>query len=144
MQPALVNALDAAQPGFVATQIAAVSSWIDSRLSKRYRVPFAAPYPEQVKTWTASIVTIRLWTRRGFDSADPNMAPVVKDAEDAVTEVKETADGQLSLFDLNEPTDSKSLVTRGGPLAYSESSPYVGSDVRRQAGRTEDRNRRGT
>jgi hypothetical protein len=142
MPPEFVDALDALQPGYVDSQIALVSGWLDSRLAKRHTVPFAAPYPEQVKTWATSLVAMRLWIRRGFDPNDPQMALVIADSQAAETEVKEAADGQLGLIDISR--SDKTLITRGNPRSYSESSPYVGADVRRESGRREDRNRRGT
>jgi hypothetical protein len=144
MHPSKVAAIDSQQPGFVAMQIAITSSWIEARLAKRYKVPFSAPYPEQVKTWTTAIVTLNLWERHGYDPTDPGMATMIANSDAAATEVREAADGQLALFDLTNESGEASLVSKGTPRAYSEASPYVGTDVRRNAGRREDLNRRGT
>ena len=144
MPPEYVDAIDMAQPGFVDAQIALVSGWLDSRLAKRYAVPFDAPYPEQVKTWATALVTMRLWIRRGFDPSDPQMQLVIADSQSAETEVKEAADAQIGLIDLSYQNEKRSMVTRGRTLAYSESSPYVGGDVSRDRGRNEDRNGRGS
>jgi hypothetical protein len=144
MPPEFVDALDSQQPGYVDSQIAQVSGWLDSRLAKRYSVPFDAPYPEQVKTWATSLVTMRLWIRRGFDPNDPQMQLVIADSQSAETEVKEAADGQLGLIDLSRSDRKASLVSRGNTLVYSETSPYVGGDVQRQRAQIEDRRRRGT
>lgn len=132
------------QPGWLDAQLEASSRWVDMRLSKRYRVPFTAPYPEAVKSWVARMVTARAYLHHGIPSSDAQQALVTSDAEKAEQEVKEAADGQLGLIDLAPSDQSSAAVTYGSPRVYSESSPYVGGDVRRDRGRIEDPTRRGT
>ena len=65
-----VDAIETVSPGWVDAQLEQVSSWIDSRLRKRYAVPFVAPYPSAVTGWLARIVTVRGYLKRGVDSTD--------------------------------------------------------------------------
>jgi hypothetical protein len=131
-------------PGWLEAQFQGSSSWVDMRLSKRYRVPFAAPYPEQVRSWVARMVTLRAYLQHGIPATDQQIALVTADAEKAEAEVKEAADGQLGLIDLAPSEQLASAVQYGGTRVYSEASPYVGYDVQHERARREDRNRRGT
>jgi phage gp36-like protein len=140
-----VDALEAVQPGFVASQLEQVSRWVDMYLAKRYRVPFTAPYPEAVRAWVARITTYRAYLRLGVDPDDAQQTLFAEDKTSAEDEVKAAADSQLGLIDLPlSDTQAGSAIALSAPLAYSEASPYVGGDVQRDAGRYEDRSRRGT
>lgn len=146
MPQADVNAVEEETPGFVDARLATHSARIDSRLRKRYAVPFAkTPYPEAVLEWVTKLVTYELYLKRGVDPSDQTLALVKADKEQAEAEVKEAADAQGGLFDLPLPelTDA-SAITKGGPLSYTEASPYVFTDSQSLDGRREDRNGRGT
>lgn len=147
MPQADVDAVEGETPGFVNARLATHSAKIDTRLRKRYAVPFSAlnPYPEAVLEWLTKIVTFELYLKRGVDPSDQSIALVKSDKEQAEAELKEAADAQSGLFDLPvlDVADS-SAVTKGGPLSYSETSPYVFTDIQVTNGRTEDMNRRGT
>lgn len=141
-----VDRIETASAGFTLAQIESVSRLdIDSRLRKRYAAPFSDPYPEAVKTWCARIVTMLCWERLGYDPTDESMDRAVKAHDAAKAEIKEAADSTDGLFDLPLRADTTATgISKGGPLGYSEQSPYVWFDVQVDAARDEDSNRRGT
>lgn len=146
MPPEFITALDAARPGWIATQLTLASRWVDARLGKRYAVPFAVPVPDLVLGWVTRLVTFECWQRRGYDPADQSMVQAKQDADDAKAEVREAADSQDGLFDLPLRADipGTSGISRKGPFSYSEQSPYVWISGQRATGTTEDGNGRGS
>ncbi len=140
-----VNALEAKEPGHIDALLEGWSRWIDARLRKRYAVPFEAPYPETVKEWLARLVTLRAYFKLGVDVNDEQYPSVQNDHNEAKEEIKEAANAVDGLFDLPlAPAVQTSGIVRGGPLVYSEASPYVAFDDQLAVGVAEDRARRGT
>lgn len=140
-----LDAIDLGTPGWVDAQLEHVSAWIDARLSKRYSVPFAEPYPIAVLGWLVRIVTVRCYIKRGVDATDEQFTTIRDDAVAAEAEVKEAADSQFGLFELPlRANTTQTGVTHSGPWGYSEQSPYAWADEQRRVGREEDRNGRGT
>jgi hypothetical protein len=90
------------------------------------------------------MVSFDVLRKRGANPQDPFYESIKVDAEKAVEEVIEAADSEKGLFDLPTDEDGDSNVTTGGPLGYSETSPYVWTDIAASAGRAEDSARRGT
>lgn len=127
-------------------QLAYWSRWIDSRLRKRYSVPFDADNtPEAVTGWLARLVTVRCFLRRGVDPTDQQFDVIRQDADDAKAEIDEAANSETGLFDLPIRSDTTATgIARGAPQVYSEASPYVWGDKQREAATTEDRNGSGT
>ena len=142
-----IDAVEGETPGFTNARLATHSAKIDTRLRKRYAVPFSPlrVYPEAVLEWLTKIVTFELYLKRGVDPSDQSLALVKADKEQAEAELKEAADAQSGLFDLPVlDVGDSSAVTKGGPLCYTETSPYVFTDIQVSAGRREDSNRGGT
>lgn len=140
-----VDVLETVAPGFLGAKLEAKSRWLDSRLTKRYAAPFASPYPEAVKDWLARIVTLQAFLRRGVDPNDQQFAEIKADAEKAEQEVLEAATAETGLFELPPRADTTATgVTKGGPLGYSEASPYVWTDRQRRAATDEDANGEGS
>jgi len=140
-----VDALETASPGWIESQLEYWTAQIDSRLRKRYAAPFSSPYPLAVQGWLARIVTVRCYLKRGIDPSDLQFAEIKADADTAVAEIKEAADSNVGLFDLPLRADTTTTgVTKGAPRSYSESSPYVWTDVQSDSANYEDTNRRGT
>jgi hypothetical protein len=141
-----LDEVEAVEPGWLAAQLAQVSRLeIDSRLRKRYAVPFQEPAPEAVKAWLARIVDVRVLVRRGVDPQDPQFELIRSEAETAKDELREAADGEAGLFDLPLRADTtKSGIVKGGTRSYSEASPYAWTDVQVRRGRREDCNGEGT
>lgn len=98
----------------------------------------APPVPEIVLGWLTTFVTYDVYRKRGINPQDPTIELLVKDVADATSELKEAADSKDGLFDLPVSEDTDSAVTTGGPLGYSETSPYVWSDYERSIGRAQD------
>lgn len=139
-----VEALETAAPGWIDGQLGHYSLAIDSRLRKRYAVPFAIPN-ETVKEWLTRIVTVRCFLRRGVDPNDAQFEAIKEDADLALAEIKEAADSETGLFELPLlDAGDTSAVSKGGPYGYSEQSPYVWMDGQESTGRDEDRNGSGT
>ncbi len=144
-----VIALESEHPGFLQKRLNAQWSWVMARLAKRYDVAtMAAAPPEITFIWLTALVTFDAYGRRGFNpSSESDRASILDPYVEAKAEVKEAADAQNGLFDLpllstNSP--SASGVTRGGPLGYSETGPYVWTDQQACIGSREDASGRGS
>jgi hypothetical protein len=146
MPSAHVDELETVAPGWFASQFEQFSRWIDSRLRKRYAVPFAEDaVPETVRSWLARIVTMRAYLRRGIDPSDAQFEVIRQDHQDALDEVKEAADSHEGLFDLPLlDTADATAISKPATRAYSEQSPFVGFDRQACIGREEDSNGSGT
>jgi hypothetical protein len=125
-----VDLLEAACPGFLAANLEDVTSWIDSRLRKRYAVPFAAPVPNIVLRWLTKIVTLEAYKRRGFNGTSEQDREIIADRDKAEAEVKEAADSSEGKFDLplRQDLQTSSAISQGGPFGYSEAGPYSWMD----------------
>lgn len=121
-----VYELETRAPGFILARLTVWTSKINARLRKRYAVPFDAPVNEIVLGWLAAIVTVEAYQKRGWNAADEQAAQIKADRDEAIAELKEAADSQAGLFDLplrqNTTADG---ISRGGPLASSDASPYA-------------------
>lgn len=142
-----VDELEENYPGWLLGQLTSRSRWLDSRLRKRYAAPFAAPYPETVIGWLCDIVTLRAMLKRGVDPTDAQFSEIKARHDAAETQVTEAADSEKGLFDLPLATGGGPLtstgISQGGPLVYSEQSPYAWRDVQACQGRLDDQNGRG-
>lgn len=139
-----VNVIDEVEvrtPGWLTQQLEHVSSRMNARLAKRYAVPFiVVPYPDIVQEWLAHIVSWRCYLKRGVNSLDSEASEYKAQHDQALNEIKEAADSNVGLFELPLRQDEPGVegVTRGGPVAYSEQSPYVWTDIQAEIGRNED------
>lgn len=141
MPSADVALVESKSPGFILAQSIIEESILNSRLRKRYAVPFAAPVPEIVLGWLTKIITPLAYRKRGVNPQDPQLELVEKDRDAALAEIKEAADSRDGLFDLPlSQSLQTSAVTSGGPLFYSEQSPYTSADLQLRDGSAEDRN----
>lgn len=152
MPAADVAELEAQDPGWLQAQIDRVGAHVDARLAKRYAVPFgtapAAPddprndVPLKVEDWIVAIVTMRAYARRGVNPSSGELwfeSNVIAPANTAAEELKEAANSNEGLFDLPLLASSDTTgISRGGPLTYSETSPYVWQDVEADLGKDED------
>jgi phage gp36-like protein len=135
-----VDQVESVASGWTMKQVAQVSTLdIDGRLRKRYACPFQAPVPEAIKSWVTRIVSYRLMLRRGFDPADPQAEVIKQDADDALAQIKEAADGEVRLFDLPvTDTNGATGIVKGGPLAITINSPYEAVYRRERRAREQD------
>ena len=128
-------------PNFVELALQRNTAHIEARLRKRYAVPFAAPVPEAVNRWLAFLTTRDCYMRRGSNPTSvQDEKAIFGMAETADAEIKEAADSKDGLFELPLRDD---LPQQGGvqfaaPLGYSETSPYVSTDIQVQTGVDED------
>ncbi len=136
-----IDAVEAVQEGWIDRKLRALSSYaVDARLRKRYAVPFTSPYPDAVCDWVARLMDPLTLKKLGVDATDEQFVSIAEDAKAAAEEIKEAADAVEGLFDLPiADTADASAITKGGPLGYSEASPYVGMDVQEYYARDEDR-----
>lgn len=143
-----IDAVEADVSGFTDARLIANSARIDARLRKRYKVPFANtvgdPAPEVVCEWLQRMASVDVLMKRGADPNDPTVKRVIDAAEKAEAELKEASDAADGLFDLPMRDDEdESDITKGGPLFYTERSPYVAFDTQRRVGLVEDETSRG-
>lgn len=148
--PHHVDEVEEISPGWTLRQIDHWCRWVDSRLHKLYKVPFAAhdeaePTPPTIQTWVAQLVTLPLMMRRGVDPNDLQFDLVKEMHETARGEVLEAATGDQNHFDIPLLAgENGGGPSRGGPLSYSEQSPYVGHSRQSRRGRFEDESGSGT
>ncbi len=142
----VVDEIEARTPGWLTQQLTVVSTRMDARFTKRYAVPFVAPYPTVAQEWLAHIVSWRAYLKRGVNSLDSEAAEYKAQHDQAIKEIEEAANSETGLWELPLRQDSPDAtgVARGGPRAYSEASPYVWTDVQSAAGRNEDEQGGGT
>lgn len=143
---AFVDEVETVSPGFTLAQLEYFSAWLDVQLAKRYAVPFVAPFPAVVEMWVVRVVTPRIWSKRGVNATDEQWQAVAKDDTDARAEIALAANGEVGLYDLPLRQDKldESGIAKGGPLAYSEQSPYVGFSLQAEHAVQEDGAGRGT
>lgn len=96
------------------------------------------PVPRVVLGWIVALLTVDLYTRRGVNPHDPMIEEIRAARDRALAEVKEAADSKEGLFDLPASEDADSAITTGGPLFYSEASPFVSADRQECEGVLED------
>ena len=111
-------------------QIMQAQEWIDARLAKRYALPFLAPVPGIYLGWITVLATLAGYIRRGFDPTAKQNELFVTAVTDAKKEIAEAADSSVGLFELPLRADKPgtSGVVAGGPLGYSEQSPWDWTD----------------
>lgn len=129
-----VDELETFQPGFLLAQLQVHTAKLNSRLAKRYAVPFASPCPDVVRGWLAAQVTPLAYRRRGVNASDAQFELVEKDRDLALKEIEEAANSETGLFDLPLKEGlSASGISMGSPLGYAEPGPYEWTDVQREA-----------
>lgn len=128
-----VDQVEAEEPGWIASQLDFWSNWIDSRLAKRYAVPFASPTPTVVKGWLARVVTLQLYLKRGVDATDGQYASIVDQDREARDEIKEAANAVEGLFELPLKQDAPGVngVSKGFVQGYAEPTAYDWTDKQR-------------
>jgi len=140
MPPGDVDALETVRPGFIAARLDIRTGEIHARLAKRYATPFSSDLPpDAVVGWLVALVTLDAFLARGFNPSSQQDGLIEADAARARDSIKEAADSKDGLFDLplRESSQGESGVTLGGPLGYSEASPYRSIDAQWEAVRDE-------
>ena len=93
----------------------------------------APPVPETILRWVTTLVTHDVLRRHGVNTLDPLMAGLVEEVKVVQSEIEEAANSQTGLFDLPVSEDEQSAIGTGGPLAYSEQSPYRWTELQVQS-----------
>lgn len=135
-----VDFLESNHSGFLDARLEVGTSIINARLAKRYAVPFADPVPEIVLGWLVAVVTVKAYQKRGWNPSDQQSQDILDEAKEALEQLKEAADSEIGLFDLPLRADAENAsgVTKGGPLGYTETSPYRWTDVQAEAADADD------
>lgn len=118
------------------------SSTIRARLVKRYAVDFSdpGPAPDQIIAWLIVLMDIDVWKCVGGNPEGRIDGWYDADATRVREELKEAADSKDGLFELplrNTDSLGNSAVNVGGPMGYSEASPYTWTSKQREAARNE-------
>lgn len=125
-----IDALEVLYPGITNRLAIFYSGKINARLRKRYATPFAdvPDTPVGLLICASQLVAYRLWLKRGFNPRSEHNQAIRDDYQEARDWLIEAADGQDGLIELPlRETDppAASGVDQGGPLGYSEASPYT-------------------
>ena len=132
MRPSDIDRIEAQEPGITLERAEAVTSVLNSKLMKRYRLPFMQPYPLSLAKYVAVVVSYELLTDvRGLnpesdqkDAAEKALAKV----EAWLTAAVDPEGGDVELR-AAEAGLGPSAVSAGGPYGYSEASPYTWTDA---------------
>ncbi len=139
-----VDEIEDRKSEFIQTAIDDWTEEIFARLRKRYdTAAMAQDPPRTVLRWLVKLVTRDCYDFRGNNPAsESDKDAIYGAAERAELELKEAADAVDGLFELPllGTTPADGAISRGSPLGYSETSPYVWTDVQRLNGRSQDRN----
>jgi phage gp36-like protein len=139
MRPEDVDGLETQRAGVTIEVLTDWSEYIDSRLDKRYGTPFTGTIPRVVLRWLVDLSTPSLMNMRGYNADDSAMVRMQARFDQAQADIKEAASSKDSLFGLPATDGSDgSGIAHGGPLSYSEASPYVSADRQEREGRRED------
>ena len=126
-----VEFVEAEEPNWINRQLSHLSALLDAKLAKRYATPFDADSPPvAVQDWLRRMMDLRLYYKRGVDPTDQQFGEIKEDAKAAWAEVADAADSDKGHTELPRRADDPTIgVTRGTPLSYTETSPYIWSDV---------------
>jgi|GEM_PF-1021510 len=166
MPVALAARLETERPGWTLRRATHWSAWVEARLGKRYNVPFPAwvdamsgsppaptgdpvvPSPPWIVIeWVTRLVTKDAYGALGFSPTSAQDQAQILDPVDGpngvYAQAKEAADSVTGLFDLPLAAENPAAsgIARGGPLSYSETSPYVAFDDQFETGIQEDMSR---
>lgn len=125
--------IEAERPGFLDAAIKGARHDLYARLRKRYKVPFD-PEPEIFVQWISRLVTPIAYRARGTNPQDPTITVLEEERKNVYAEVREAVDAKDGLYDLPlVPEGDASGISKGGPLGYSEPSPYDWLDRQAEA-----------
>jgi hypothetical protein len=130
-----IDFLEARYPGIVLRLATKVSGYFDGRLAKRYGTPFVSPYDDGLVDAVAAITAYRLLVKRGGKPDGTKVAAAERAHDAAEAWIKEAADSKDGLVELvrtQATPRGETSINKGGPLGYSEASPYSWMDVQRE------------
>lgn len=128
-----LDAFEAAWPGRLVALFASWSRYVDGKIRKVYVVPLEDPQPIEVKIAVVRYVTAEAFKIYGYRPGSSEKEVCEADVVTAAAELKElvSADGRLEL-PLKDTTPETEGVAKGGPLGYSETSPYTWIGIQRE------------
>jgi hypothetical protein len=106
----------------------------------------ATPVPEIFLGWLTDCVSVDVLRKHGVNTQDPQITQVFDRYKEVIGldppgEVYQAANSKEGLFDLpDNDHDNATDISSGGPLWYTETSPYVAADIQEFYGRQEDAN----
>lgn len=112
--------------GFVEAKLEDYSSYIWSRLSKRYAPFDSTSVPRIILIWLTDLVTLDCYMRLGFSPSSEQDAQIVAKAEQAKADLLEAANSETGLFGipLRQDTPGTSGISKGRPIVKHDTSPY--------------------
>lgn len=134
-----IDAVEVIEPGWTRRRAALVQGRICDKLRKRYGDYNSlswAQLADTVKYWLVAILDRDVYVKRGRNAADPAMTDQNREADAALVKIDEAANSKDGLIELPivQGADT-SGVNHGGPLFYSEASPFIGADRQERAAR---------
>ena len=129
--PSDVDRVEVRYPGITAARLATAHARLNSKLMKRYRLPFTTPVPE-VLVWYESVVVSHelLVALRGANPDSSQLDEAGKLLAEAQEWLKAAVDPEHGDVELRaaEAGLGPSAINAGGPYGYSEASPYTWTD----------------
>ena len=104
----------------------------------------STPVAEVILGWIVALLNLDVMRKRGVNPQDPMVELMVAEVENVRKEVQEAANGKDGLWELPTSEDGGGARTTGGPMFYSEASPFVSADRQERQARHEDWHGRGT
>lgn len=99
----------------------------------------SAPVPETILGWLTTLVSWAVLEKLGYaGSNEDSVARIASAVERVQKEMQDAASGKDGLWDLPINEDSDTAITTGGPMGYSEQSPYVWTTRQAQSGTRQD------
>lgn len=137
---------------FVQIRLDAKADWLYSQLSKRWPVQKYADLglvdvtkvPKTIKQWLAWIEAAELLVLKGSDPNQLDASIYEKRADTARSEIITASNSADGGWDLDIRDDDQVPGSFGGPISYSEASPYVSARRHAERARREDIRGRGT
>lgn len=96
------------------------------------------PVVEDVLRWLTVLVTADVADRHGISTTDPLWIRISTRVDTVLKELEEAANSQTGLLDLPINEDEGSAITTGGPLGFSDASPYAWTDRQVALGSRQD------
>jgi hypothetical protein len=127
------NDIYAREPDKVDNALADVTEWINARLRKRYDEA-QLPTNRTILGWCRDIVDFEVFLFKGGNPSSMQDGLYKEKHDTAKAEILEAANAENGLFDLPLKQNVRDTgIAKGGPLVYSEASPYTWLDRQRDA-----------
>ena len=129
--PAIATTFSVPGTGLVAT-------WAPGSFSADNVWSCATPVPETVLRWLRTLADYDVVKHHYRTTTDPALIDLKDDVATVRTEIQQAANSKDGMWDLPSTEDADSAITAGGPLGYSETSPYTWTDRQARDGTFDD------